>query len=271
MMKLLVTALDVAAAVLLVLSLRALGRPESYVVLYAWNPLVVKVFAGSGHYDSLVLALLAGTTLAVIRRRAGLASALLGLSVVAKLAPAVLFPFLVRRGGWCALLPGAVLTLVGLAAVGEGFSDFSGFTAFAQFWRFNGGPYLLLENAAGPAARYLAAALLMLALWWLFRRDSGTEAAFLTASANALGASLLLSPVVNPWYVTWILPFAALARHWLWLLFSALVCLSFLVMVDGREHHWVLWLEYGLLVPAALWLRRNHGSLPDFTRKEDSV
>ncbi len=271
MIKLLVTALDLAVAVLLVFSLRALGLPESYVVLYAWNPLVVKVFAGSAHYDALVLALLAGATLAVIHRRIGMASAVLGLSVLAKLAPAVLFPFLVRRAGWSALLPGAVPILVGLAIMLQGSSNFSGFAAFAQSWRFNGGPYLLLDSATGPAARYLAAGLLMLALWWLFRRDSGTNTAFLTASANALGASLLLSPVVNPWYVTWILPFAAPARRWLWLLFSALVCLSFLVMVDGREHHWVLWVEYGLMIPAAFWLRRKRGNLCKTTRKEDSV
>ncbi|HUG54863.1 MAG TPA: hypothetical protein VMR21_14735, partial [Vicinamibacteria bacterium] len=56
--KALVTLADLAAGLLIALALRASGRPAGEAVLYLWNPLVVKVFAGSGHVDAvLVLAL----------------------------------------------------------------------------------------------------------------------------------------------------------------------------------------------------------------------
>jgi hypothetical protein len=72
-----------------------------------------------------------------------------------------------------------------------------------------------------------------------------------------LGALLVLSPTVMPWYVTWLLPLAIIARRRIWIYFSALVCLAFLVMVDGTERPWVLALEYGMFFSllAYEWIR----------------
>ena len=72
-----------------------------------------------------------------------------------------------------------------------------------------------------------------------------------------LGALLVLGPVVMPWYVTWLLPLAILARERVWLVFSALVCLAFLVMVDGVERPGALWIEYAALGGLLLWRARK--------------
>jgi hypothetical protein len=58
---------------------------------------------------------------------------------------------------------------------------------------------------------------------------------------------LLLGPTVMPWYVIWLVPLAIVARVRAWCYFSGLVCLAFLVMIDGRERAWVLWIEYGTM------------------------
>jgi hypothetical protein len=97
---------------------------------------------------------------------------------------------------------------------------------------------------------------------WLGLRDDGRPESFSGRALWALAALLVLGPVVMPWYVTWLLPLAILAREPVWLAFSALVCLAFLVMVDGVEHPGVLWVEYAVLSTLLLQRARKGGSRP---------
>jgi len=73
----------------------------------------------------------------------------------------------------------------------------------------------------------------------------------LRAAVWLFGATILLSPVVHPWYVLWVLPFAAVRRDWPWLLLGGLVPLAYLPL-DGwwarsawESPAWVPWVEYG--------------------------
>lgn len=65
-----------------------------------------------------------------------------------------------------------------------------------------------------------------------------------------LGAFILLSPTVHPWYVCWILPFAVVTRNRAWILFSGLVALSYWILRDyavlgvWQESPSVMILEY---------------------------
>jgi len=53
------------------------------------------------------------------------------------------------------------------------------------------------------------------------------------ATGWLLGAILLLSATVYPWYVVWVLPWAALYRHTAWLALSGLILLSYLAQRGG--------------------------------------
>ncbi|MBI2939304.1 MAG: hypothetical protein HYY04_02610 [Chloroflexi bacterium] len=109
----------------------------------------------------------------------------------------------------------------------------------------------------------------MAVAWWRARR--GTPA--VDGAFTLVGLFLLLSPVVEPWYALWLLPFVALrlqpGRPWGWtpaagwLLFSGLVVLTELTYVDFSARTWLLVraTEYGPLYgilawSAAVWLRK---------------
>ena len=137
---------------------------------------------------------------------------------------------------------------------------FDGFLTFAREWQFNAGPYGLFQWLAGPfaddpasVARVVSRIAILAVVCWLVRRDDGRPETLVRYGAAALGALLVLGTTVMPWYVTWLLPLAILADQRVWIYFSALVCLAFLVMIDEREHAWTLWLEYSVLA-ALLWL-----------------
>ncbi len=259
-MKALLVGFDLLAALLIALTLGALGRPRTQVLLYAWNPLVIKVVAASGHVDAVLVAALAATAYFVVRRSKTAAAATFGLAILIKISPLVLLPLLVRRIGWRnAALAGAVVLGGYTPFLGAGRAVFGGFLTFARGWQFNAGPFALFQWLAGlfsadPAsvARAIAGLTLILVVCWLAWRDDASNTTFAKYGATALGALVVLSPTVMPWYVTWVLPLSLIANQRVWAYFSALVCLAFLVMIDEQEHAWALWLEYGVFA-GLLW------------------
>lgn len=56
--------------------------------------------------------------------------------------------------------------------------------------------------------------------------------------SQGLNPYRLAPAVVHAWYVTWLIPLACLTRSRTWISFSAVVYLSFLVMLDGVERPW---------------------------------
>lgn len=265
-MKGLLVLLDLAAIGFLILALRAMRKPLSLAILYALNPLVIKVFAGSGHVDALLVAALCATVWLFASKKHLPAMLTFAVAVLTKLSPLILLPFVLVRLPVRLRIALAVLLTVFLAPMflawsGEG----SGLRTFAGGWEFNGGVYALLLGAMGGpgdpaelAARVICAGLLGLSLFGLMRRDDGSLESLAHCSMWAMGLLLLFSPAVFPWYVTWVLPFAVLCRSSAWLSFSALVWLSLFVMIDGRQHSLVLLVEYGLLL-ILLLLATRHG------------
>ncbi len=259
-LKALLATLDLGAALLVALALRGSGRPVSWVLLYAWNPLLIKTVAGSGHFDSIVALTLAAMVLLILQRRRTAAALVFALAVLARLTPLVLLPFVVRRIGWKRTALATSVVVAGyFAYLDAGHGLLSGLAAFSREWHFNAGLYTLTERLFAPfvsdaatAARAVCVLAILGVLVYLTARDDGKPETFAGLAATALGALIVLSPTAFPWYVVWVLPLAVIAGNRVWIAFSALVCLAFLVMVEGHEYPAVLVLEYGAL-PFLVW------------------
>jgi len=258
--KLLAALLDWSVCYWLLRALRALGKPEAWMLVYAWNPLAIKEYAGSAHLDPLMLALLTAAIALHLegKTRGGLIC--LGLSAAAKLTPLALAPLFLRRAPW------RQWPLLGLALL-LGFSPywgslpelFAGLAAFAGEWIFNPGPWaatrwLLTQASLPPQWASALCGLIFLAVWAaVAARDRGDPESFVRHGFLIMAALILLSATVMPWYVPWALPLAALAGVLTWPVFSALCLISYLVYLDRAGLVWQLWLEYGLLAALALW------------------
>lgn len=215
----------------------ARGSAAGALLLYLWCPLLVLEVAWSGHLEPLGLLPMMAALLFLTKGpgedtngarpgRARWAGALLGLGAGVKLAPAAGLPALWRRRGAIAATFGlGVLLLLYLPYLTAGERLFAGLGTYADRWEFNPGLWWALSELAGPGrpARGLAALLVAgVALGAVARRWPVEKALFWT-----FGAGLLLSPTLHPWYVLWILPFAALRASQPWLLFTGLVFLAY--------------------------------------------
>lgn len=256
--KVLWVGLDLLTGWVLARVARATGRDDRLVlVLYLWCPLLVVETAWNGHLEPLGLLGLA--LLLALARKPGAAGAAGAGAALTKLAPVAALPPLVRRLGIRFLLGfGAVTLLLYLPYLPAGSALWDGLTTYVRDWRFMVGPFSLLEAAlSGRWPPRLAAGAVVAGViaWTTMERFEPERALFWI-----LGAGLLVSPTVHPWYLLWILPFAALRRSVPWLLLCGLVFLGYWGLAPYQETgRWSqpLWLRLAIWAPPLLLLVRQ--------------
>ncbi len=262
-------ALDLLAGAALTAVARATGRPAPVVAaLYLWSPLLIVETAWSGHLEALGLASLCVLLLALQRNRNLAGGLALAAAALTKFAPLAALPALVRRLGTRGVgLAVLAVVVLYLPYVGAGAGLWAGLETYARHWRFNEGAFAVIEWALpGPLRPRVVTGLLVVGtIVVVSLRRFAPDRALLWI----LGAGIALSPTVHPWYVLWVLPFAALSRNRAWLYLSGAVFLGYwgLDTFQGTGD-WpepalarlTVWIPfYGLLLWQAVRRRRPEG------------
>lgn len=291
--KVLLTFVELFGCFLLVRLAAALGRPPGRAVWYCWNPLAVLEVAGMGHVDGLlVTAMIAAVWLLVLRRSAG-AGLAAAAGVLAKLVPLVALPLWARFAGRPARFLAAAV-IAAAAAFSPFLADLGGvppgLVKYGISWEFNGPIFEPLwraydqigldsmvkagldelKRATGRHELWnrfypfvypqLLAKLTLAALFgafyvvlWRSRAPSDPAA----ATGRLLGGLVIASATVYPWYLLWVLPWAALARHRAWLALSALLPLAYLPALAGVPlFPWIwltIWGPFFVLLGRSSW------------------
>lgn len=238
-------------------------------LLWLWSPLLVVEVAWSGHMAPLALFPLCLVVL--VARVPAAAGVAMALSSMAGPVAAAALPALVRRMGWRFLagfaLAAAVLTAPYLLPGPRFTWDMLRISHDVTFLE---GPFALLQSAVPgvTAPRWVALAVVLGVSTWAAVERLRTERALLWV----LGAALLVTPVLRPWFALWILPFAVLRLSKPWLLFTALVFLAYVVPPGSADQgaaplpvwvHAAVWLPFlGLLAWEAYRARREDQPLP---------
>jgi hypothetical protein len=244
-MKAAMVGFEIIAFVLLVRLLGAEGLPAGRVVVYAWHPLPLWEFAGSGHIDAALIALVAAALWVARRGRGGLAGLFLAGATLTKLYPAVLLPALYRRWGWAMPTAFAAAIVVGyLPFIGVGWRVFDFLPGYAGEEGFDAsgtGFYLLgllrqLPPLAGLSGRVYAVAaiaiLLALGAAIALTRDT-PRSPFAAATVLATTFVVLVSPHY-PWYFAWLIVFACFFRSLALLWLTTMCLLLYLVPVESH-------------------------------------
>jgi alpha-1,6-mannosyltransferase len=183
-MKLTIVGLELITVWLLMELLAYFGMPRQRILIYAWHPLTVWEFAGSGHVDPLAFAFIALALLARRRNWDTATGVALGFATLAKLFPIVLFPALYKRWGWKMPVALVVTILAGyLPYFGVGPLGVLGFIpTYAQERGIISGEQFfilgLVDRLLGvklPNAMFLlfaVAVLLAVAIWSVIKREA---------------------------------------------------------------------------------------------------
>src|SRR3954468_6097977 len=194
-------------------------------MLFGLNPLVLVWGVGGAHNDLLVVAAVTGGVWLAVAGRERIAGAALAAAAGLKVSAGVMLPFLVagargrrREPIAGALVAGAAAVAVTLAVFGTGVADGmwsaqvdqQNFVATASVPNQLGrllGLGGLTDGIRGIAlALFVAALAALLVSTWRGRLD------WIAAAGWATLAMLATSAWLMPWYVTWLLPLAALGR-----------------------------------------------------------
>jgi alpha-1,6-mannosyltransferase len=217
-MKLTIVGFELVTVWILMELLASFALPRQRILIYAWHPLAVWEFAGSGHVDPLAFAFIA---LALLVRRykweavTGLA---LGVATLAKLFPIVLFPALYKRWGW--KMPGALLVTIvagywpylgvgpwGALGFIPGYAQERGIVSGEQFFILG-----LVDRLLGvrlPASGFVffaAVALLTIGVWYVFKRERD-ERDYLKRGLLLGTAFMVLFSPHFAWYFAWLILF----------------------------------------------------------------
>ena len=276
------------AVVLLLLRL----APARNVLLYAWCPLVVKEIAFTAHPDGVGVGLLLAAIVVARdptgassrqmpkgfgdrprpaeRHRWWIAAALLGLAVAAKTFALVLAPLILLRARlrhWLLFVATAVAVYLPFVVMGG--TDLVSLLTFARDWEFNSAIFGLLKTVVPPSGARLVVGLLFAAFWAAcFVRYARGGGRGIPRGDVLFGVLLVLSPVINPWYLLWLLPFAVVFPSvWAWTA-SVAILLSYITGLNLPDYTlqpyeqplWVRGLEFGLIglaLAADVALRRR--------------
>ena len=120
---------------------------------------------------------------------------------------------------------------------------------YSEHWWFMKGPFAVLEAVTGdPARARVAAAVLVISIvGWTAAARYDLERTLLWA----LGAGMILTPTLHPWYVLWMLPMAALRTSRPWILLSGLAFIGYFGL--GSFQNTGEWIQPGF-ARAALWM-----------------
>jgi len=218
------------------------------------------------------------------------------LSVLGKLYPIILLPLYLKQAvlaeapgskrRWgrpllCLALFGAVIGMFYLPFIKIGEGAFEGLRIFASYWESNDSVFALLTYIYGQA---LAALGISSQQEYFFSYDLPSMLSKLTVLA-VLGATLLyllyrptksclqdiflimamvflLSPVQNPWYLCWVVPFLCFYKWRSFVLLTGLVSIyyvEFYLDYQGLPQYlpWLPWVEYAPFYLALAWEARR--------------
>jgi hypothetical protein len=276
--KVVLLIVDIITFFLIYLVLKKLKIPESNLIIYWWNPLLIKEVFNSGHMDVIVFPFLLACFLLYLSKKYLFSFAALCTAVGVKLWPVLLLPVLLRNfvSDWKKFLKYfsifSVLTLFILSPLFFSYFDqASGIEAYTRSWQNNDSFFRIILAAAefvlplfgyhpghGQFVSRIAVGLVLIfAIVYLIKNKSDGSLDYFKISLVIISFAFFLSPSQFPWYYLWMLPFFTIIPYKPLLLLTALMPLYYLrYYFEPRGQYefyyqYIVWLEY---LPAVAWI-----------------
>ena len=255
----------------LVALLASFGFARQRVLIYAWHPLAVWEFAGSGHADALAIAFIALTLLARRKNAESLTGVLIACATCVKLFPIVLFPAVYIRRSWkmpVAFVATILLAYLPYLSVGPmrvlgslpAYSSEQGLLTGRQYFLL-----VLARNVVNvPTVVYfifVAVVLGGLSLW-MMRDARGNDTRYLRNGLVIASVFMLFQAPHFSWYFTWLIPFLCFIPSIPFFYLTLANFILYLTWLNDTPNRVVIyktiifapWLMLGLL---ETWLRRR--------------
>ena len=144
-------------------------------------------------------------------------------------------------------------------------ADFDGLLVFTREWEFNASLYAigstLIPASITKVVMLILFTSVFLTVWTFWRRDGSQQSTISSLLVVVYGMLFLVSPVVNSWYLLWMIPFVCLSPKAWSVAALALVSLSYVrgqtlnnsLLDEFSQPLWLQTLEYLIILLLACW------------------
>jgi hypothetical protein len=229
---------------------------NNFFIVYAWNPLIIKEIAFSAHQDAMGIFFLIAAIYVYQQQKQYLTAINLALAVAVKAVALVFVPLMIFKLGfrsWVVCILALGICYLPFLYFGNA-TDLMGIIRFADVWEFNSSLFGILQLFIDSTKIKLLTAVVMLLMSIILLPKTTSR---IPRGDVLFAVLLLLSPVVNPWYVLWLMPFAVIyPSRWAWL-FSFTVSLSYITGLNLQDanltaYNHPLWLRFVEYLPVLL-------------------
>ncbi|MCH2391075.1 MAG: glycosyltransferase family 39 protein [Nitrospinales bacterium] len=293
-LRIMFLAFDLMGMVFIILALRALNLNQNFSLVYFWSPLMIKETYNSTHLDIIGISCLCASVYFLIRKRMVGSIFFLALSVLGKFYSAVLLPFYLQRSWFLAqenrqrgaatltlhlILFCTVITVFYLPFIDIGGSVFEGLKTYSTHWQSNDSLFAILlyvlKNILklGMAteipifgssmifAKSIMALVILGTVAYLITKqgpDTNSPEMWIRNIFMVIVLVFLVSPVQNPWYLCWTVPFLCIFHSRSLISLTGLIGLYYLDFYfdyqDITQYSvLVAWLEYTPFYIYLLW------------------
>ena len=248
-LKMLLVVLDSGTMLLLLSLVRRSGGSSLSLLLYAWSPLPVLYFGLDGHIDALALFFLVLSLYYFVTNRPLLGSVAVGIGGLAKLVPLLIVPLLLRiergrRRLALIIVPGLILIAGYLIYIEPTWGVFDALGTFGARWEFNGSLFSIVYFLSGSneTAHRVSGLMLVAFVGSLTLLDRPMMEKVFWGFVGFI----LISPVVHPWYLTWLA--ALLVLRWSGAIFLLLGLSAIANIVVYQYRAYGQWVDQPLLL-----------------------
>ena len=293
-LRILFLVFDLMGMVFIVLILKSLNMNPNFSLVYFWSPLVIKETFNSTHLDIIGISFLCVSVYCLVRKHMAVSFFFLALSFLGKFYPGILLPFYLQRswllarenGNRNAILPAlhlilfcSVVVIFYLPFIDIGERVFEGLKTYSINWQSNDSLFALLlyflkdilemeialkgqilGNSMLFAKSIMALVVLGIVLYLLVKKIPETDSPdeWVRNLFTVMALMFMVSPVQNPWYLCWTVPFLCLFHSRSLILLTGLVGLYYLdFYFDYQEitkySAWIPWLEYFPFYVYLIW------------------
>ena len=246
--------------------------PRRWLLLIGWHPVFTLQMVMNVHPDIIGIVFLTAAICAFNKDKPVTTVMFLAAACVSKIFALLAAPFILLRLGMKSMgLFFILILLVYAPFIVTGATDLSTLGIFAKEWQFNSSIHFLLSNLLGEnITRILLLAVFGgIYLFYLIRSFTVSQenyfSWFIFSALWIYGAFFLLSPVVNAWYLCWLLPFACMTRQlwpWVWATLSIVTFITGLNLGSDQISPyeipgWLIAVEYLAVIGFLVWENRS--------------
>jgi hypothetical protein len=234
--KLIILLFDIGTGLFIAKILYKLELPLTKVSIYFLCPLPILEFFISGHIDSIGIFFLVLFIFCSLNNKYYFAAFSLANSILIKIMPIIFLPLILYKTKRFQFLIcfSFILLLFYLPhyiVVKE--NIFGSFNTFIKDFYFNSSIFSLIYNLTKDSKLSIYLCYLVLSLWILIGAIKSHN--FIKGIFWTLTGLYIFSPIVHPWYLTWVVPFLVFipSKAFFWLISS--IQLSYCVLISYKE------------------------------------